>query len=80
MGHRSRRHPGTGTARAPPFVFERIAHWVARLTRFEASWRRHFGRIGVTPLEVAYEELAENYEATVRESTITWDCRTPPTS
>ena len=38
---------------------------MTRLTEFESNWRRQFKRIGVEPFEVAYEDLAENYESTV---------------
>ena len=54
------------SAPTPEFAFAKIETWVVRLTEFESHWRRHFQRIGVEPFEVAYEDLAENYEATVQ--------------
>jgi LPS sulfotransferase NodH len=53
-------------APAPPFNYERIDHWVTRLTNFEANWRRHFRVAGVEPFEVAYEDFVGAYEPTVR--------------
>jgi LPS sulfotransferase NodH len=50
---------------APPFNYEQIDHWVTRLADFESSWRRHFELAGVTPFEVAYEDLLGAYESTV---------------
>ncbi len=58
---------GRDASRPPPrFDYERIDHWVTRLSEFEAYWRRHFERAGVRPLEVTYEELVEAHEPTVR--------------
>jgi LPS sulfotransferase NodH len=56
----------TAPALVPPFDFERIDEWVTRLTEFDSKWRRHFKWMGVEPFEVAYEDLAANYESTVR--------------
>ena len=53
------------TAPAPQFDYERIDHWVTRLSNFEWSWRRHFERAGVKPFEVAYEDFVGAYEPTV---------------
>jgi LPS sulfotransferase NodH len=50
---------------APPFDFERIDHWVTRLTFFEAEWRRHFERLRVEPFEMVYEDFVGTYESTV---------------
>jgi trehalose 2-sulfotransferase len=55
----------TPTAETPSFEFERIDEWVTRLSQFETSWRRHFQREGVEPFEIAYEDLVQDYEATV---------------
>jgi LPS sulfotransferase NodH len=49
----------------PPFDFEQVDGWVSRLSQFETSWRRHFQRVGVTPFEIAYEDLVLAYESTV---------------
>jgi LPS sulfotransferase NodH len=57
--------PALPSVSAPSFVFETIDDWVTRLSEFEAHWRRHFQRIKVEPYEVAYEDLAEDYESTV---------------
>ena len=54
------------TPAPPPFDFEQIDEWVARLTQFESSWRRHFQRVGAKPFEIAYEDLVANFEPTVR--------------
>lgn len=45
--------------------FKVIDFWVSELTSFEASWRRHFERLGVEPFEVAYEDFVVSYESTV---------------
>ncbi len=49
----------------PPFDFEQLDDWVTRLSEFEASWREYFKRLGVKPLEVAYEDFVETYEPTI---------------
>jgi LPS sulfotransferase NodH len=59
--------PGSLTAVPPPFDFAEIDYWVTRLTQFEAAWRRHFKRLGVVPFEVAYEDLADNYDAVAKD-------------
>jgi trehalose 2-sulfotransferase len=50
-------HTPAASAPPPPFDFEQIDTWVTRLSQFETSWRRHFQRVGVTPFEIAYEDL-----------------------
>jgi LPS sulfotransferase NodH len=55
----------SASAIAPPFDFEQIDSWVARLTAFESNWRRHIKRTGIEAFEVAYEDLVANYESTV---------------
>jgi LPS sulfotransferase NodH len=50
---------------APPFDYEQIDYWVTRLADFESSWRRHFERAGVAPLEVVYEDFLGAYDSTV---------------
>jgi LPS sulfotransferase NodH len=54
------------SASPPEFVFENIDNWVTRLTEFDACWRRLFKRIGVSALELCYEDLADNCESSVR--------------
>jgi trehalose 2-sulfotransferase len=58
-------HTPAASAPPPPFDFEQVDTWVTRLSQFETSWRRHFQRVGVTPFEVAYEDLVLAYESTV---------------
>ncbi len=47
------------------YDFEGIRHHMRRIASEEAQWRRWFRRRGITPREVAYEDLAGDYEGTV---------------
>ena len=58
--------PTPASVIAPPFDFEQIDEWVTRLMEFESNWRRHFKRTGIQAFELAYEDLLESYESTVR--------------
>ncbi len=62
---RNEETPPTAPGPAPSFDFERIDHWVTRLTFFEAEWRRYFERLRVEPYEVVYEDFVGTYELTV---------------
>jgi trehalose 2-sulfotransferase len=56
----------TSEAVEPVYSFAGIAHLVRQLETNERAWRRWFEREGVTPLEVGYDELAADPDATLR--------------
>ena len=70
-GRRCRRRPGAATTRGrpavePTFSFRAINYLVRLLTAHDASWDAYFLGLGVQPLKVTYEELAEAPEPVVR--------------
>jgi LPS sulfotransferase NodH len=50
----------------PVFSFRAINYLVRLLTAHDASWDAYFLGLGVEPLKVTYEELAEDHEPVVR--------------
>jgi LPS sulfotransferase NodH/glycosyltransferase involved in cell wall biosynthesis len=50
----------------PRFAASAIAHRLAEIERQEAAWRAWFEAAGATPIRVAYEDLAADYEGTAR--------------
>ena len=57
---------GGGAAVEPVFSFRAINYLVRLLTAHDASWDAYFLGLGVAPLKVTYEELAEAPEPVVR--------------
>jgi len=55
-----------GGAAEPVFSFRAINYLVRLLTAHEASWDAYFLGLGIEPLQVTYEELAEDPEPVVR--------------
>lgn len=55
---------------APPKTAQFDATEIGRLLKLlkahDAAWERYFVREGITPLVIAYEDLAEAYESTIR--------------
>jgi LPS sulfotransferase NodH len=51
---------------APTFSFRAINYLVRQLTAHDASWDAYFLGLGIEPLKVTYEELAEAPEPVVR--------------
>jgi LPS sulfotransferase NodH len=47
------------------FSFAAIDHLKLRIDEHNAAWRNFFGGCGVEPVEVAYEDLVEDYRGTV---------------
>jgi LPS sulfotransferase NodH len=50
----------------PRFDARAIARRLAEIERQEAAWRAWFEAAGATPIRVAYEDLAADYETTAR--------------
>jgi LPS sulfotransferase NodH len=50
----------------PRFDAGAIARRLAEIERQEAAWRAWFEGVGATPIHVAYEDLAADYETTAR--------------
>jgi LPS sulfotransferase NodH len=61
-----RREDDRGAAAEPAFSFRAINYLVRLLTAHDASWDAYFLGLGVQPLKVTYEELAEAPEPVVR--------------
>jgi LPS sulfotransferase NodH len=57
---------GGGHAAEPVFSFRAINYLVRLLTAHDASWDAYFLGLGVEPLKLTYEELAEAHEPAVR--------------
>jgi LPS sulfotransferase NodH len=57
---------GTRAATEPVFSFRAINYLVRLLTAHDASWDAYFLGLGVEPLKVTYEELAEGHGPVVR--------------
>jgi len=58
---------GNGGGDAEPvFSFRAINYLVRLLTAHEASWDAYFLGLGIEPLKVTYEEMAESHEPVVR--------------
>ena len=53
-------------AREPQFSFRAINYLVRLLTAHDASWDAYFLGLGVEPLKVTYEDLAEDPEPVIR--------------
>jgi LPS sulfotransferase NodH/predicted 2-oxoglutarate/Fe(II)-dependent dioxygenase YbiX len=49
-----------------PFDFTQIDRRVRWLTRYETLWQRYFLQHGITPLVIEYEEIMQNYHATIK--------------
>ena len=52
--------------REPLFSFRAINYLVRQLTAHDASWDAYFMGLGIEPLTITYEELAEANEPVVR--------------
>jgi LPS sulfotransferase NodH len=62
-----RRDPGGAPEAArPEFSFRAINYLVRLLTAHDASWDAYFLGLGIQPLKISYEELAEQPEPIVR--------------
>ena len=62
------RHDGAGrdAAAEPVFSFRAINYLVRLLTAHDASWDAYFLGLGIEPLKLTYEELAEAHEPVIR--------------
>jgi LPS sulfotransferase NodH len=58
---------GKTAVREPQFDAELIEQSLREAERQENIWHTFFQRIGVDPLQVEYEELCRDYEATIRD-------------
>ncbi len=58
--------PRAGVAGRPTFDPHGIARLEREVVQGDALWRRYFGDLGVTPLEVHYEALAADYASEIR--------------
>ena len=54
------------TGRPPVFSFELVEAGLRQIVQNEAQWARFFSDAGIAPYTVVYEDLAANYDATVR--------------
>ena len=52
---------------AADYNFYAVDLALRQIVREECAWEEYFTRAGITPLTVVYEDLARNYESTVRE-------------
>jgi LPS sulfotransferase NodH len=61
-------HDGAGrdAAAEPVFSFRAINYLVRLLTAHDASWDAYFLGLGIEPLKLTYEELAEAHEPVIR--------------
>lgn len=59
-------HPNA-PAPQPPFNAEEIWRCECEIRDFDNIWRRFFHDAKIDPFKIVYEELAENYEQTVRD-------------
>ena len=50
----------------PAYSYRAIDHLVMQLHQHDASWTGYFTGLGVEPVEITYEELAEAHEPVVR--------------
>jgi trehalose 2-sulfotransferase len=57
---------GKTKLREPQFDAELIEQSLREAERQEQIWYSFFGRIGIAPFQVEYEELCQDYEATIR--------------
>src|SRR4051794_15103182 len=57
---------GAGIAADPEYSFRAIAPLVGQLREHDASWTGYFIGLGVEPLVIPYEELAEAHEPVLR--------------
>ena len=57
---------GNAAIAEPQFDRTLIAHCLKELEEQERIWTTFFARIGLEPFRVEYEELCQNYEATLR--------------
>jgi LPS sulfotransferase NodH len=48
------------------FDFERIDHCVERAIAHDQNWGAYFERHALTPTEIAYEDLVDNYDWVIR--------------
>ena len=53
-------------ARTPYFSVEKLDRMLEIMVEFHRNWRRYFEQIGVSPLELFYEDLALDYETSTR--------------
>ena len=51
----------------PTFDFERIDFLLKLIVKNEEAWKQYFHKSSVKPLMVVYEELEQDYEATIRQ-------------
>jgi LPS sulfotransferase NodH len=48
------------------FDYREIDRLVALIHRFDASWSRYFAAVGITPLQIVYEDMVADFGGTVR--------------
>jgi LPS sulfotransferase NodH len=68
----------TGKGPEPAFSFRAINYLVRLLTAHDASWDAYFLGLGISPLQVTYEELAEAPEPVIRRVLHYLEIPTPP--
>jgi LPS sulfotransferase NodH len=68
----------TGNLPEPTFSFRAINYLVRLLTAHDASWDAYFLGLGIAPLQVTYEELAEDPDPVIRRVLHYLEIPTPP--
>jgi LPS sulfotransferase NodH len=64
---RAERDAAANRATSPPeYSFRAIDHLMGQLREHDAAWTGYFKGLGVTPLTITYEELAEAHEPVIR--------------
>ena len=58
--------PGSRKERSPEYHFGAIDHLADQLTRHEAAWDELFGRAGITPLTLTFDEIADDLPGAVQ--------------
>ena len=62
------RYPTDGTpVNVPEFAFDRISRFIQRVSEQEDDWKDWFGRHGITPKQVVYEDLITDRERVILE-------------
>lgn len=56
----------SGGGEAVEFDFRAIDHCISLATEFDHQWKNHFRRMGLTPLEIVYEEFMDSYDLVLR--------------
>jgi trehalose 2-sulfotransferase len=58
--------PNPPQAAEAQFDYREIDRLVALIHHFDASWSRYFAAMGVTPLQIVYENMVADFGGTVR--------------